>query len=70
LLPKPIDTMSAFPQQNLIGKVRTPSTLSAFSLGNIFHTFSLPSWPPRIGQSTFPQPTTMTVQPSSIVMPH
>src|SRR5262249_4829457 len=39
---KPIDTSNAF---------RTPRQPKAFSLTNLFHKFTLPSWPPKVASA-------------------
>jgi hypothetical protein len=44
----PIDTSKA------IGFAPRPQP---FSIGNLFPTFHLPTWPPKIGQSPFPAPS-------------
>jgi hypothetical protein len=44
----PIDTSKA------IGVAPRPQP---FSLGSIFPTFHMPTWPPKIGQSPFPAPS-------------
>ncbi len=51
---KPIDTTQFYKQHNLTQYMRTPAPSRAFSLTSIFHPFSAPSWPPKIGQSQAP----------------
>jgi hypothetical protein len=53
----PIDTSQFLKTYNASGAIRTPQQQKAFNLGNIFHSFSLPSWPPKLGSSPKPDPT-------------
>jgi hypothetical protein len=50
----PIDTSTFYKTHNFSNVIRTPSQQSAFNISNIFHSFSLPSWPPKIGSSPTP----------------
>lgn len=70
---KPVDTSNFYKTYNLTSVVKPAHPPKAFSLSTIFHPLSMLSWPPQIGQSTYP-PTTMTfptvtVPRSNIVLP-
>jgi hypothetical protein len=56
----PIDTSHWAKQYNIPQTLRRPTQQKAFNLSNIFHPFTLPSWPPKIGQSNYPQPKQAT----------
>jgi hypothetical protein len=46
-----IDTGQTAGPQNLQNMLRTPSQQQAFSLTNMFRSFSLPTWPPRVANT-------------------
>jgi hypothetical protein len=54
IVSKPIDTSKALAAFNTTNAFPMVGQQRAFSLTNIFHPFTLPSWPPRLGKSIFP----------------
>ncbi len=47
-----LDTGQTASPVNLANMLRTPTQPTPFSLTNVFHNFTMPSWPPRIATST------------------
>jgi hypothetical protein len=48
----PSNTTTFVQPRNLNSAFKQPTVARPFSLANIFHPVSLPSWPPRVGVST------------------
>ena len=63
----PIDTNKALRSMNVSSAFRTPSQTKTFSLSNIFHKISMPTWPPRIATPTFLSPQSNPFQPNPIL---
>src|SRR5262245_9852529 len=51
-----IDTRKAYRRFDSSRALRPPQQQRTFNLGNLFHSFTLPGWPPRRGVSKLPDP--------------
>jgi hypothetical protein len=51
---KPTDSSRAMQTHDLRQVIHTSPPIPAFNLSTIFHSFTMPSWPPKIGTTQYP----------------